>query len=281
MFLFVKAFVLSFLSRFGEDSYVSWSTYIDESTVTTTPTKTAKPSISSVEYIPTSSTSIDHQENLKNLTFKDLLKHVKDKITDTANNKKTDGTDTSDDDIKQKYWVQLELARAREEILSFHGDVDGCEDTERVVLLDDFSFVLFSLGNEEGVFQMFLSYLLLFGLPVPKSRYSKSLLKLTTKFTKVIEATNQYLSFYHTAELNCDFVQIADSTLFSSSGIGGGYKLTLVRRILSHAMEIFEAPSILQCLSVIWFHMESTLFRRSFEDVNNELDKKYWKEMRR
>lgn len=219
---------------------------------------------------------MDHQKNLQHLTFKDLLKHVKLEITNTDNNKKPDETDISDD-VKQKYWVQLESARAREEVLSFHGDVDSCEDTERVVLFDDLSFVLFSLGNEEGVFQMFLSYLLLLGLPVPKSRYSKSLLKLTTKFTKVIESYDQQPCFCHTADLDCDFLQIADSTLFS----GGGYRLTLVRRILCHAMEIFEAPSILQCLSTVWFHMESTLFRRSFEDVKNELDKKYWKEMRR
>lgn len=213
---------------------------------------------------------------MEHLTFKELLKHVKLEITATTdNNEKT----IDDDGVKQKYWVQLESARAHEEILSFHGDVDSCEDTERVVLFDDFSFVLFSLGNEEGVFQIFLSYLLLLGLPIPKSRYSKSLLKLNTKFTKIIEA-NDHPCFCHEADLNCNFVQINKSTLFSG-GPNIGSRLTMVRHILRHAMEIFEAPSILQCLSTVWFHMESTFFRRSFEDVKNELDKKYWKEMRR
>ena len=88
--------------------------------------------------------------------------------------------------IKSEYWVKLETARAQEEMLGYHGD--DCEDTERMVFFDDISFTLFSTDKEEeAVFQILLIYLLLLGIPIPKSRLNKNLLKRFSMFLKVIE----------------------------------------------------------------------------------------------
>ena len=272
------SFNISFSFRFGEDKYISWSHYMNTTTTTkNTETKfepsssssssVSPTSISPIEYIPNISSSSDVKD--EHQTFKECLKQAKQEYA----------AKIDDDDVKKKYWIRLESARAREEFLSYHGDVDACEDTDRVVLFDDLSFIMFSLESQEGVFQIVLSYLLLLGLPIPKTRYSKSLLKLSTKFTKVIEAVSQPC-FCHSVDFCCDFVQIADSTLFSSSSSQCN-RVPLMRRILRHTMEMFKDDSILQWLSATWFHSESTLFRRSFEDVKSEFDKKYWKEMRK
>ena len=208
-------------------------------------------------------------------TFKDELERVKQEIK----SKTPSETATV---VKERNWARLESARAHEDFFSYHGDIDACEDTERVVLFDDFSFVLFSLDCQEGVFQILLSYLLLLGMAIPRSRYSKSLLKISSKLIKVTEVSEP--CFCHSPDFSCDFVQIADSALFSDNCCSGSFyrqRILVLRKILYHAMEIFHEDSIIQCLSVVWLHMESTLFRSSFENVKIEFNKKYWKEMRK
>ena len=204
--------------------------------------------------------SIEQHPKTKNLSFKEILKQVKRGLSHEGEDKPQ----------KNEYWARLELVRMREECVSYHGNMDECEDTERIVLFDDLSFVCFSLENEAAVFQVVLTYLLMFGVPIPKSQYHKNLFKHSCKFLKIIESDLK--CFCHSSEFG-DFVNI--------EGIDFKSHLNFLRTLFAHLLKVFKDSTILQTLSIIWFHMESILFRESFEDISTELDKRYWKEMRK
>jgi len=190
---------------------------------------------------------------------------------------KSESTSTSST-IKHECWLRLEKMRAQEELLCFHGDKETCEDSERIVFFDDVSFVLFTVNNEESLFQILLTYLLMLGLPIPLSRYSKVLLRRFKKFFKVIESNGKHPCYCHSTCF-CDFILCADSTVFTATGFA--HRVPLLRRILSQAIHRFVDERIVQSISAVWFHFESILFRFSFEDVASDLNKKYWKEMRK
>eukprot|EP00111_Clytia_hemisphaerica_P007753 TCONS_00022514-protein len=236
--------------RLGEEGYVSWENYMKQQGVHF-PDKDVEITIS----------GIGHQPKTKNVSFKEILKQVKQGLSNEGEDNKPQ---------KNEYWTRLELTRMREECFSYHGDIEECEDTERVVLFDDLSLVCFSLESEAVVFQIVLTYLLLFGVSIPKSRYHKNLFKHSCKFLKIIESGSK--CFCHSSDF-CDFVNI-EGTDFKDH-------LYFLRTFITHLLKLFKDLTILQTLSTVWFHMESILFRESFEDVSTELDKRYWKEMRK
>jgi hypothetical protein len=66
---------------------------------------------------------------------------------------------------REEAWMRMEEWRSKYELDAVSQDAD-VEDVERMVLLDDFSFSLFSLGaDEEYMFQLCLLYLLILGVP--------------------------------------------------------------------------------------------------------------------
>ena len=180
-------------------------------------------------------------------------------------------------DSKERIWINLEKIRSFTEFTPFIGDVEDCEDTERIVLFDDISFALFNLPASDLQFQLVLSYLFLMGVPVCKNMFKP---KIWVCFCKYYLVTSpSYLCLCH-SQLSCHYVHIK-SNLFTASNLTNTIVVSSAQEILSQSLTRFSSSKHIQILSKIWFHLESILFRREFENISKELDKKHWKEMRK
>lgn len=179
---------------------------------------------------------------------------------------------------KSKLWVRLEELRSSCNILGYRGNEEDCEDTDRIVLFDDVSFALFTMDDNGGLFQVLLTYLLMLGVPVPRSRFNKNIFDFVCKNMLIKKSTEAESCFCHN-EMFCDYISIS-STFRNDLGLKSEFIIEIARRTLNHSL-LFLSDRHVEILSQIWLHFETVLFRRSFENVEHELSKKYWKEMRK
>lgn len=176
-------------------------------------------------------------------------------------------------------WSELETVRSFIEFTPYLGNSEECEDTERIILFDDVSFTLFNLSNDTLHFQLILSYLFLLGLPIEENLFSHHIINLFSKHYVILADVACAPCYCHHSFIGNTHVQI-DSLLYVENKHVNPYAVDKIRVILSQSLSKLTSR-YQQYLSQIWFHFESIYFRKSFENVTNEFDKKYWKEHRK
>ena len=176
-------------------------------------------------------------------------------------------------------WSELETVRSFIEFTPYLGNSEECEDTERIILFDDISFTLFDLSNGTLHFQLILSYLFLLGLPIEENLLSHHIINLFSKHYVILADVACTPCYCHHSFIGNTHVQI-DSLLYVENKHLNPYAVDKIRAILSQSLSKLTSK-YQKYLSLVWFHFESIYFRKSFENVTNEFDKKYWKEHRK
>lgn len=176
-------------------------------------------------------------------------------------------------------WSELETVRSFIEFTPYLGSSEECEDTERIILFDDISFTLFDLSNDTLHFQLILSYLFLLGLPIEENLLSHHIINLFSKHYVILADVACAPCYCHHSFIGNTYVQI-DSLLYLENRRLNPYVADKIRLILSQSLSKLTSK-YQKYLSQMWFHFESIYFRKRFENVTNEFDKKYWKEHRK
>jgi len=183
---------------------------------------------------------------------------------------------TKDNTLKPHVWIELEQERTKLEFAPYTGEMEECDDTDRIVLYDDISFSLFNLSNQELNFQLILTYLFILGVPIDKNMISQQILNGFSKHFHV--SNNQDCLCYCHSNFSQDYISIP-SILTIGKTINEKV-ITKTRCIFEQSLNEFDEKHQ-RLLSQVWFHFESILFRKQLENLNNEITKKYWKEQRK